>query len=236
MYYYYSYYNNYNQNYNNYNQKPEYYEIGETYLKFDFEFNEQNKAIIKKTFSKYYMVISKELLEYSDFVKVSIEFDKGSLKTRIRIWGLVATIYIGVGQYGSFRQGVKQIIVDVKNFSEYVINNFEKEPQIGTKRIIRYEKRTALTGRIYDIYRSIDKLEKRLNTLSQYEIKTELRSIKQRISDILTLLPEDTRQHFLKELPENYKNNLPEPNERKVNYLINRYALKPDEEIEFIEK
>jgi len=43
-----------------------------------------------------------------------------------------------------------------------------------------------------------------------------------------------TFQQFLEELPNNYQNNLPEPNDRKVNYYINRYGLKPEDEIEFI--
>lgn len=217
-------------------KKPEYYVIGETYLKLDFEFNEQNQILIKETYSKYAKNISKKFLRNSEFIKISIEFDKGSLKTIIKIWGLVATIYIGVGQYGSFRQGIRDIVQDVKNFSEYVINNFENEQQIGNERIIRNEKRTGLTGRINNIYRNVDKLERQLNTLSQQEIRNELNLIKQEISNILILLPENIQQQFLEELPNNYQSNLPGPNDRKVNYLINRYALKPDEEIEFIEE
>jgi len=215
-------------------KKPEYFEIGETYLKFDFEFIEQNQILIKEAYLKNVENISQDFLKSSEVIKISIEFEKGSLKTKIKIWGLAATLYIGIGQYGSFRQGVREIVQDVKNLSEYVVDNFENEPLIGDERIIRYEKRTGLTGRINNIYKRIDKLERQLNTLSQQEIRIELNSIKQDISNILILLPANTQQQFLEELPNNYQNNLPEPNDRKVNYYLNRYGLKPEDEIEFI--
>jgi hypothetical protein len=215
-------------------KKPEYFEIGETYLKFDFEFIEQNQSLIREAYLKNVENISQDFFKNSEVIKISIEFEKGSLKTKIKIWRLAATLYIGIGQYGSFRQGVREIVQDVTNLSEYVIDNFENEPQIGDERIIRYEKRKGLTGRINDIYKRIDKLERQLNTLYQQEIRIELNSIKQDISNILILLPENTQQQFLEELPNNYQNNLPEPNDRKVNYFINRYGLKPEDEIEFI--
>jgi len=215
-------------------KKPEYFEIGETYLKFDFEFTEQNQILIKEAYLKNVEKISQDFLKSSEVIKISIEFEEGSLKTKIKIWGLAATLYIGIGQYGSFRQGVREIVQDVKNVSEYVVDNFENEPQIGDERIIRYEKRTGITGRINNIYKRIHKLERQLNTLPQQQIRIELNSIKQDVSNILILLPENTQQQFLEELPNNYQNNLPEPNDRKVNYYINRYGLKPEDEIEFI--
>ena len=216
-------------------EKPEYYAIGETYLKLDFEFSESNKILLKEIYSKKLKGISKEFFKSSE-IKVSIEFDKGSLKTKIRVWGLVATIYIGIGQYGSFRQGVREIIQDIHGLSEYVIQAIENEQPIGPEHIIRIEKRTGLSGRINNIYNRIDRLERKLNDLSQNEIRDELNSIKQEISNITSILPDDIQQQLLDELPDNYRNNLPAPNNRRVNYLISRYALKPNEEVEFIEE
>ena len=221
--------------YDYYGKKPEYYEIGETYFKFDFEFTEKYKTLLAEIYSQKLKGKSKEFLKLPE-IKISIEFDKGSLKTKIKIWGLVATIYIGVGQYGSFRQGIREIVNDVRDFSEYVIQSTQNEPSVGQERIIRFEKRIGFTGRINDIYNRIDKLERNLNSLSQNEIREELNSIKQEVSNISVLLPDDINQQFLEDLSDDYRNNLPEPNERKVRYLVNRYALKPEDEIEFIEE
>ncbi|MGK9368492.1 hypothetical protein ACSSWA_06290 [Melioribacter sp. Ez-97] len=214
-------------------KKPGFFEIGETYLKLNLEFTEDNKKLLTDIYSYILKEISRELLKERK-VKISIEFDEGSLKTKIKIWGLIATIYIGIGNYGSFRQGIREIINDVRNLSEYVIHYSQNEQPIGQK-IIRSERRRGFSGRIYNIYDRIDKLERNLNNLSQNEIRNELTSIKQEISNIGVLLPEEINQQFLEELPNNYRDNLPEPNERKVRYLISRYALKPEDKIEFIE-
>ncbi|VAX26264.1 hypothetical protein MNBD_IGNAVI01-3008, partial [hydrothermal vent metagenome] len=46
-------------------KKPEYYELGETYLKFDFEFSNENKILLKELYSKKIKGISKEFLKSS---------------------------------------------------------------------------------------------------------------------------------------------------------------------------
>lgn len=212
--------------------KLELLKIGETYIKFDFDFDETNKELVKKAYLQQIGFTSRELLGKRELFKISIEYDKGSLKTRIVIWG--TAIYMGVANYGSFRAGIREIVNDVRTFSEFVISHIGNDPDINPNDIIRTERRTGIPGRIQELYNRIDKLERNLNTLSNQEIQVELNAIKQEVSNLQAILPQQDRQVFIQELQDNYKQNLPGPQERRTKYLVNRYGLKPDEEIEFL--
>ncbi len=213
-------------------QKLELIKIGETYLKFDFEFNQFNQNRVKEAYSTQIDQLSNEILKKRELFKISIEYDQGSLKTRIIIWG--TALYLGVANYGSFRAGVREIINDVNWFSNNVIEHIDDGPNINPNDIIRTERRTGLTGRIQEVYNKIDRLEKNLNNMSNNQIQTELGQIKQEVSNLVAVLPNQDGQAFLNDLEMNYSQNLPDPNQRRTTYFMSRYGLKPDEEIEFI--
>lgn len=212
----------------------ELFKIGETYIKFDFEYSEINKSKIKEAYLSQIGLTSKEYLKNEQLYKISIEFEKGSLKTRIIVWS--SAIYMGIANYGSFRAGVREIISDVKQFSEIVINRIDNDPNINENDIIRSEKRLGLPGRLQELYIRIDNYERNINNLSNMQQQAELNSIKTEIASIIELLSEPDKQAFLNELNNNYSQNLPQPSERRTNYLINRYGLKPEENVEFIEE
>lgn len=212
----------------------ELYKIGETYIKFDFEYSESNKSKIKEAYLSQIGLTSREYLKNEQVYKISIEFEKGSLKTRIVIWS--SAIYMGIANYGSFRAGVREIISDVRQFSEVVINRIDDDPNIDQNDIIRTEKRKGLPGRLQELYIRIDTYERNINNLSNAEQQAELTAIKSEIASLIELLSEQDKHAFLSELNNNYSQNLPLPNQRRTDYLINRYALKPEGNIEFIEE
>jgi len=213
-------------------RKLEFIKVGETYLKFDFEYNKSNQERIKEAYLIQVAHLEREILKNRELLKISIEYDKGSLKTRIVIWG--TAIYLGIANYGSFRAGVREIINDVHWFSANVIERIDDGPTINENDIIRTEKRTGLPGRIQEVYNRIDRLERKLNNLSNTQIQVELQLIKQEVSNLVAVPPNQAGQEFLNELEQNYSQNLPNPDERRTTYLINRYGLKSDEDIEFI--
>lgn len=213
-------------------RKLELIKIGETYLKFDFDYNKSNQERIKEAYLSQVAQYEREILKNREFFKISIEYDKGSLKTRIVIWG--TAIYLGVANYGSFRAGVREIINDVRWFSDIVIERIDDGPTINEIDIVRTERRTGLLGRIQEVYNRIDRLESNINNLSNNQIQTELQQIKREVSNLVAVLPYLDGQELLNELNQDYRQNLPNPDERRTKYLINRYGLKPDEDIEFI--
>lgn len=214
-------------------QKIELIKIGETYLKFDFEFNEENKERIKQAYLNHVSQRRSEILENGEFFRIAIEYDRGSIKTRIIVFG--TAIYLGVANYGSFRAGVREILNDVRWFSENVIEHIDDGPNINQNDIIRTERRTGLTGRIEELYNRIDRFERNVNNLSNVEIQNELHQIKQEVSNLSAVLPNQDEQAFLADLNDDYTDNRPNPNPKRVHYLSNRYGLKPDDEIEFVE-
>jgi hypothetical protein len=214
--------------------KLELIKIGETYFRFDFEYNEENQERIKDAYLSQIDQIDTEFLKNKEFFKIAIEFEKGSLKTRIIVLG--TAIYIGIGQYGSFRSGVREILNDVNWFSENVIERIYNDPNINQNDILRIEKRTGLTGRIQELYNQIERFERNVNNMNNNQIQNELAQIKQEVSNLAVILPNQDEQMFLAELNNNYSQNLPNPNQRRVQYLSNRYGIKPEDEIEFLEE
>lgn len=208
------------------------YNISETYLKFDLEYSDSNKTKIKEAYLKQIGYKSREFFKGSETINISIEYEEGSLKTKIIVWAL--PVYMGIANYGSFRAGVREIVNDAKHFSKFVIEKIDDDVQINRHDIIRTECRTGLPGRLQELYNKINLLERNANNLSNVEIQVELNKIKQDISNIKELLTEEDREAFLNDLGDTYNQNLPHPNEKKTTYLINRYGIKPDEFIEFI--
>lgn len=212
--------------------KSELIKFGETYLKFDFEYSESSQELIRKAYLRHIPPLSFRIRDNIQPLKISIEFDKGSLKTRIVVWGTV--IYLGIANYGSFRAGVREIINDVRCFSDFVIERIDDGPNINPNNIIRTEKRTGLTGRIQELYYRIDRIERNLHNLPNNQVQSELQQIKQEISNLVAVLLYQDGQEFLNDLEDKYTQNLPDPDEKRTKYLYNRYVLKPEDQIEFI--
>lgn len=208
--------------------------INETYIKFDFEFTQSNKSLIKEAYFEYVRNQSKEILKNRQDIIIAIEYDKGSLKTRIIAWG--TAIYVGVAAYGSFRAGLRDLLSDSKDFSEYIVTKLTDDPNIDNEDIIRIQKRTGIPGRLNDIYIEVDSLQRNINNLTPNQVQQRLNNIKQDIANICPLLNIDDRTSFLNELPAQFTNNIPEPQENKILYLENRYGLKVDEDIEILEE
>lgn len=210
--------------------------LSETYIKFNFEFTEINKKLVKEAYLQYISSQSREFLKSvsEEHLIISIEYEKGSLKTRIIAWG--TAIYLGVANYGAFRSGIREMVNDSRDFSEFIYHTITNDPQIQQNDIIRIQKRTGVPGRLDEILTRIDSLERNFNNLTPNQVQQELGSIKQEIANILVVLNQNDRATLLNALPNNYSNNLPNPQDEKAQYLENRYGLKPDEEIEILQQ
>jgi hypothetical protein len=216
------------------NRETKLLKISETYIKFNFEFTENNKALIKEAYLEYVGRQSKDFLKNREEVIISIEYEKGSLKVRIIAWG--AAIYVGVAAYGSFRSGIREMVNDSKDFSEFVHERIKDDPNIDENNIIRLQKRTGIPGRLNEIFIQVDSLQRNLNNFTPNQVQQQLNNIKQEISNISAILNQNDRAEFLNALPPNFSNNLLQPQEEKFEYLETRYGLKPNEDIEVLER
>lgn len=164
-------------------------------------------------------------------IAISIEFDKGSLKSRIIV--LCSILYLGIAEYGSFRSGLDRINSDSRRFSNIIAEHLTNN-NISSQDILKMERRLGIPGRLNSIYKKIDYLEKNISTFSHDDVILELNEIKQRISNISEILPQNTKNMFFDEIPDDYKNELPTPDRAKVRNYINRYWIK-EEDIEILE-
>lgn len=82
---------------------------------FDMDFHEielhEAELYLEDLTSKYSNLI------FNQQTKIYVKFEKGSLKIKLAILG---AIYIGIGQYGSFRSGIDHLINDAKFLKELV--------------------------------------------------------------------------------------------------------------------
>ncbi|MGR3717148.1 MAG: hypothetical protein ACU0B1_10415 [Thermohalobaculum sp.] len=81
---------------------------------------------------------------FSQDIEVEILYRDGSLK----IWVLYAGIIVSaIAQYGSFKNGIDQIIKDARWVSEQVFDNLNKQG-LQNEYIIRKERRLGVSGRV----------------------------------------------------------------------------------------
>src|SRR5690606_28837010 len=77
---------------------------------FDLDFNEiplhEAERYLEELTSKYANLI------YDQQTKIYVRLQEGSLKVTLTV---VGALYIGIGQYGSFRSGIDYMIKDAKS-------------------------------------------------------------------------------------------------------------------------
>lgn len=202
------------------------YKISETYIKLKLDYDSDKKQSIRRTLKQ---VAEKQIVDfkYKDGLVVVIEIEKGSLKTKVVIYGTI--IIQGIANYGSIRQGINQIYDDVKMVSERVIEIARQDDNDIDNNVIRTEKRTGLIGRLKRTLDRIDYLQTNLNNIGNNQVQEELNSLRQDLANIIELLSQEERQAILNSLPPGIGNNLPQPEDKGMKHIYNLYALKPED-------
>lgn len=118
---------------------------------------------------------------YNQKVDVHIELKDGSLKTWVAVIG---SIYIAIGQYGSFRSGLTQIIDDSKMVKNIVTNKMIKAG-IAQDVILETKNMDATPQKIRRLLLRINKLEEKVNILNDEELQREKYLIRHQIMKML---------------------------------------------------
>lgn len=74
-----------------------------------------------------------------DWVGLEVQIDSGSIRTSLKLTGLAFALYIGIGQYGDFRNGLEQIGKDSAWIWEVSESIVAKERAAGPSRIEHME-------------------------------------------------------------------------------------------------
>ena len=98
--------------------------LAETYIHLKIEPTDDFLDASKAYLYHQNLRIAKDI--FHGEIELYVRVEEGSFKAWITVLGL---IYIGIGQYGSFRGGIDHVVNDARWFSEYVITEFLNESQ-----------------------------------------------------------------------------------------------------------
>jgi hypothetical protein len=180
------------------------YEIGQTYIRLDFNADDDFKEAFEKYLlykGKHYAkeYFKKDLLV--DYLYFTVELEDGSLISRLKIFGKIA---IGsLIAYGGIRQGIDYVIKDARTVTEHIVLDVSNEPNIGNNRIIRVERRLGVPGKIKRLYRDIDKLRSDRNNLSENEQQEIINRIQRNYEDLVLELDQLEIQAIHQDLTQN---------------------------------
>ena len=159
-------------------------------------------------------------LFYGEDFEIVAKVHEGSIKVYIAVIG---SIYLAIGQYGSFRSGVDYLIKDAKTFKELVVSQLVKNG-ISEHDIIFKTKEHCDPDKIRRVLLAIERLESKSN-ISELEIGKELHKIKTSVRNICINLNEKDVGLFASSIEPKY---LPEDSD--IPYIAERYRLKAREE------
>ncbi|QOC24088.1 hypothetical protein IC757_08300 [Wenzhouxiangella sp. AB-CW3] len=107
---------------------------------------------------------------YRQDTDVDVQFRQGSLEVMVVI---VGSLYVAIGNYGSFRSGLNQVIEDSKVLKDLLISSLRKDGIAGSA-ILEQKRHNATPERVRRLLRRIDRFERQLPKLGEDEAKYRL--------------------------------------------------------------
>jgi len=99
-----------------------------------------------------------------DDVKVKVEFEEGSLITKVKVIGGVALLLAhSVGEYGSFRSGVSQIVDDTTVLAQSANLEVIFRTKAAYCDRIDSERRKGILGRVDDLIKKLDVVHQKIS-------------------------------------------------------------------------
>lgn len=112
---------------------------------------------------------------YPDVI-VEVEFREGSLKSYLTIAG---AIYIAIGNYGGFREGIDYLHTDIKRLADSLVSETLFMTRARHHSIRRTEARTGVIGSLKVLVDDLTTLESSLGQISVDESARRIRRLKE---------------------------------------------------------
>ncbi len=179
--------------------------LAETYLRLDIRLAEPDILELRAYLQRRAATFAEGL--FGQVPEFAVYVEDGS----IRAWLVVAgALYVGIGQYGSFRSGMDYAVKDARTFSERVLQDV-KNSGVSEAEIRRFERRLGVPGKIKRIFRRLDRLEARGRDLSKADYEREIQSISRGLRSIFRAVDNKRdRALILDSLPMEFRSRLPE--------------------------
>ncbi len=187
-------------------------------FRFDLNFQEID---LKETESYLSDITSK----YSDIIfdqqtDIRAALEEGSLKATLLVLG---TLYIAIGEYGSFRSGIDYMINDAKSLKDLVSSKIVKNG-LNEANIMESKRIQCDPDKIRKVLLSIERLESKKNSTPE-EIEKDISKIKTSVRNICLHLSKEDAGFFVSSIQQKYW-----PNDHEIPYFIERYNLVVREE------
>lgn len=187
-------------------------------FRFDLNFQEID---LKETESYLSDITSK----YSDIIfdqqtDIRATLEDGSLKATLLVLG---SLYIAIGEYGSFRSGIDYMINDAKSLKDLVSSKIVKNG-LNEANIMESKRIQCDPDKIRKVLLSIERLESKKN-LAPEEIEKDISKIRTSVRNICRYLSNEDAGFFVSSIQQKYW-----PNDREIPYFIERYNLVVREE------
>ncbi|WP_339879013.1 hypothetical protein [Pseudidiomarina gelatinasegens] len=168
----------------------------------------------------------------SDALDVQIEFEEGSIKTRVTVIGTLILLLQGISSYKDFREGLQLLYADSKWLSDAIISESLFQAKAKHHNVIRVEARTGIIGSVHKILNQLERIKSgAYGTMLASDIVEKIDDVKDELLKLMENIcdPADRNlvakecQSLLQQLPEN-----PIPPKDKTNshYAINDYRRK----------
>lgn len=120
--------------------------------------SEQDLLIFKDHIQKF--VETRTAFYLHPDVSIEVEFEEGSLKARITVFGAIGLLLQAISNYPDLRQGVALIYSDSKRLAEYIVSEVQFSAKAKHEDVIRLEARTGIVGSLHKILSQLEKIKR----------------------------------------------------------------------------
>jgi hypothetical protein len=118
-------------------------------------------------------------------VATDVEFKEGSLKVYLTIAG---ALYIAIGQYGSFRDGVNFLAGDAKRLAECVVSESLFITRSRHDNTIRAEARTGVVGALKSAIDRLNQIREELGDVSPQTSARHIAELREQVEKLISNL------------------------------------------------
>lgn len=145
-------------------------------------------------------------------VELELHFEQGSLKGWLTV---VGGLYLGLSNYGSFREGIDYAVKDSREFSAWIIEKFKTEVPMPPNALYRTERRLGLPGKIQRLYPLLEETSSLIGGRDKAEAQKRLKQVQDQLTAIAADLSDSGENQVLERIeemiPAPIRDRLPQP-------------------------
>lgn len=120
--------------------------------------SEQDLLVFKEHIQKF--VETRTAFYLHPDMSIKVEFEEGSLKARITVFGAIGILLQAVSSYPDLRQGIALIYGDSKRLAEYIVSEVQFSTKAKHEDVIRLEARTGIIGSLHKILSQLESIKR----------------------------------------------------------------------------